>query len=84
MARENAGFTQESLAEKIEVSRTAVARWESNDSKPSLENLVRLAVTLNVSTDWLLSVEHNPADVLSDLPEQALILLRQFIKLIQG
>lgn len=60
-ARENAGVTQEELAERIGVSRSAVARWELGEIEPKLKNLVALAVELEVSTDELLGISGQKA-----------------------
>ena len=76
LAREYAGFTQEKLAEYVGVSRTAVARWESNDIEPKIQNLVRIAVLLNVSTDSLLGVKSSNVYGLS---ENAIDALSKFI-----
>ena len=46
--REQAGLTQEDVAEAMDVSRQAVSKWEANLSRPSAENLIRLAHLLNV------------------------------------
>ena len=48
-ARENLGLTQEDLAEKLEVSRQAVSKWELGASTPSPENLELLEEVLGVS-----------------------------------
>lgn len=47
-AREGLGLTQEDLAEKMDVSRQAVSKWELGASVPTAENLDRLAEILNV------------------------------------
>ena len=39
-AREQAGFTQEQLAEKIGVTRQAVSRWEQGITQPDMDMLV--------------------------------------------
>lgn len=54
------GMTQEELAEKIGVSRQAVAKWESGESLPDLEKSKMLAEVLNVSLDEL--ANHEPED----------------------
>ena len=46
--REQTGLTQEDVAEAMDVSRQAVSKWEANLSRPSAENLIRLAHLLNV------------------------------------
>ncbi len=48
-AREDLGLTQEDLAEKLEVSRQAVSKWELGASVPSPENLQLLEEVLGVS-----------------------------------
>ncbi len=53
-ARKQAGLTQEQLAEKLSVSRPAVAKWETDKGIPDVENLKALAALLNVSVDYLL------------------------------
>ena len=53
-------MTQEDLAEKVGVTRQAVAKWESGESVPDLEKSRLLAQTLEVSLDEL--VNHEPDD----------------------
>ena len=78
-ARESAGFTQEKLAEKLGVSRTAVARWESNDIEPKLQNLIGIAELLHVSTDSLLGIGSRKSNSVSDLSDEAIYALERFI-----
>ena len=54
-ARKVAGLTQADVAAKLNVSRQAVSRWESGQSKPSTEKLLELARIYDVSLDWLCS-----------------------------
>ena len=53
-ARKQCGLSQEQLAEKMAVSRSAVATWEANNGLPDVDNLKALAQLLNVSVDYLL------------------------------
>ena len=53
-ARKCAGLTQEQLADKLLVSRQAVAKWESDKGMPDIDNLRRLSKLLGVSIDYLL------------------------------
>lgn len=48
-ARENRGMTQEDLAERLEVSRQAVSKWELGASEPTPENLKILEEVLEVT-----------------------------------
>lgn len=52
--RERGGITQEQLADELEVTRQAVAKWESNRSMPDAARLLALADALGVSADALL------------------------------
>lgn len=56
-ARKKAGYTQEQLAEKINVSRSAVAKWETDKGMPDIDNLKLIAQLVNVSIDYLLDEE---------------------------
>ncbi len=51
--RKNKGFTQEALAERLNVSRQAVAKWESGQVYPDIGNLIEISNLLNVSVDYL-------------------------------
>ena len=53
-ARRKCGFSQEQLAEKMSVSRSAIAKWETDKGLPDVGNLKMLARLLNVSVDQLL------------------------------
>ena len=53
-ARRKCGFSQEQLAEKLAVSRSAIAKWETDKGLPDVGNLTRLARLLHESVDHLL------------------------------
>lgn len=53
-ARAKAGFTQDELAQRLAVSRSAVAKWESDRGMPDVTNLKMIADVLGVSVDYLL------------------------------
>jgi transcriptional regulator with XRE-family HTH domain len=53
-SRRAAALTQSQLAEQVGVNRSAVAQWERKDgSRPTSENLGKIAVAANVNFDWL-------------------------------
>ena len=86
-ARKQAGYTQEQLAERIGVSRAAIARYEAGEIEPSLKVLLLLAETLSVSTDSLLGRKKTALPSLeeefADLPPTALEALISFIRCIK-
>jgi len=55
--RETAGLSQEALASQLDISRQAVAKWETNRTMPSTTNLLRLAEIFSVSVDELLGMQ---------------------------
>ena len=61
-ARKNTGFTQEELAERLGVSRAAVAKWETDKGLPDIDNLKAMAALLDVSIDYLLD-DGEPIDL---------------------
>ena len=56
-ARKAKGLSQETLAEKIGVSRQALGKWEKDTPLPGLDNLQAAAQVLGVSVDTLLGTE---------------------------
>ena len=56
-ARKAAGLSQESLGERLGVSRQAVSKWESDASVPDLENLIAMSRIFGVTIGALLGVE---------------------------
>lgn len=52
--RRKAGLSQDTLAEKLEVSRQAVSKWERDEAMPETEKTVRIAQLFGVSLDYLL------------------------------
>lgn len=57
MLRKKNGWSQEELAERLDVSRQSVSKWESGLSVPDLNKVVALSTLFGVSTDYLLKDE---------------------------
>ena len=62
-ARKQCMFSQEQLAEKMSVSRSAVAKWETDKGLPDIDNLRMIAKTLNVTVDYLLDDGENVVEM---------------------
>ena len=67
--RKRIGLTQEQLAEKCNVSRQAVTKWESGESEPSIAKVRILSTVFNISIDELIAgtknnVSHNNSEKL--------------------
>lgn len=59
--RQEKKYSQQKLADILNVSRSTVAMWETNASEPSNEMLRQIADIFGVSTDYLLGKEDAPA-----------------------
>lgn len=73
-------LTQEQLAEKLDVSRQSVSKWESGQATPDLEKIVEISAIFDVTTDYLLkSSEIDDLSVKTEMLEkqQQIMLLRE-------
>ena len=57
MLRKKYGWSQEELAERLDISRQSVSKWESGASIPDLERIVGMSQLFGVTTDYLLKDE---------------------------
>ena len=55
--RKKNGWSQEELAEKLDVSRQSVSKWEGAQSTPDLQKILKMSELFGVSTDYLLKDE---------------------------
>ena len=62
--RKKKGWSQEELAEKLEISRQSVSKWESAASIPDIDRILALSRLFEVSTDYLLKdeLENEPVE----------------------
>ena len=60
--RKKNGWSQEELAEKLNISRQSVSKWEGGASIPDLDKIIKLSALFSVSTDYLLKDELEEAD----------------------
>lgn len=66
--RTSSGLSQEQLAEKMNVSRQSISKWESGASIPTMDKIVELSNIYGISTDFLLKdeLEELPGEVVAD------------------
>jgi transcriptional regulator with XRE-family HTH domain len=69
--RKARGFTQESLAEKINTTHATVNRWESGQHKPNFTDFYKLMQALEVSFEELAGVKEMPS-ARQPTPEEAM------------
>lgn len=61
--RRQKGWSQEELANHLQVSRQAVSKWEGGASIPDLDKILKLSALFEVSTDYLLKDELEAPEV---------------------
>lgn len=64
--RKQFAWSQEELAEKMNVSRQSVSKWESANSIPDLNKIIMLTEIFGVSTDYLVKDEIEEAESISE------------------
>ena len=70
--RKSRDLTQEQLAERLDVSRQSVSKWESGQAVPELDKIVALSDIFEVTTDYLLK----PSEI-DELSVKTKILAKQ-------
>ncbi len=61
--RKKSGLSQEQLAEKLNVSRQSISKWESGASTPEVEKLITISEYFGVTLDYLMKdVEEGPPE----------------------
>ena len=68
--RKKAGWSQEELAQQLNVSRQSVSKWEGTQSVPDLDKIVQLSRIFGVSTDYLLKDELEAQETAEPEPDQ--------------
>ena len=67
--RKNKGLTQELLAEKLNVSRQAITKWETDTGLPDISNIMTISKLFSIPVDDLISEEKTAVRVKSRLYE---------------
>ncbi len=79
--RKREGYSQEELANKLEISRQAISRWEMGTSIPDSSNLLHISKLFHVSTDYLLNDDYESDDDLPKVKEGNKILQMNLSKI---
>ena len=80
LLRKKAGWSQEELADQMDVTRQSVSKWEGAQSVPDLEKIIRLSELFGVSTDYLLKDEREEAEPMGlsrDMPSLRRVSLEE-------
>lgn len=71
MLRKKSGWSQEELAQQLNVTRQSVSKWEGAQSIPDLEKILQMSKLFGVSTDYLLKdeLEETPVSETAEEPQ---------------
>lgn len=84
--RKQLGFTQEHLADEMNVSVQMVSNLERGNKSIRIDNLLRLCQLLSVSTDYILTGKENNSDIsaltqqIAALPEKEKGMIRVLVE----
>ena len=81
--RTQRGMSQDDLAEKLEVSRQSVSKWETAQSTPDLDKIIKLADLFGVSVDQLVRDGERPQPPEPPQPQTVYVERRQELSPIQ-
>lgn len=73
--RKQFGWSQEALAERMNVSRQSVSKWESANSIPDLNKIIMLGEIFGVSTDYLLLDEIEEMETITQDREPGIFIM---------
>ena len=82
--RTASGLSQVDLAEKLGVSKQSVSNWENDNIQPSIDMLLKISRTFNVSTDFLLGEDNHRYIEVTKLTKTQIHHVQQIIKDIVG
>ena len=57
--RKSNGWSQEEFAEKLNVSRQTISRWENGTALPDAQNILHISKLFNITTDYLLNDDYD-------------------------
>lgn len=80
--RKKLGLTQEELGSKLDISRQAISKWESDLSLPDTANLIKLSNLFSCSIDYILTGKEEETPEAEEIPssDKPLLPLNKKIK----
>ena len=77
--RQESGYTQQQLADKLCVTKSVISYYELQERYPSPEVLIKLSRIFHVSTDYLLGLEKEETVSLAGLDPDDVIIIKKMI-----
>lgn len=82
--RKREGWSQGELADKLNISRQSVSKWELNESLPDAENIVKISNLFNVSTDYLLKANEKLIQISNEKQKKKYYTLQGILTTLAG
>lgn len=81
LERTRIGLSQAKLAEKLNLTQQAIAKWEKGQSEPDSETIIKLCTIFKVSTDYLLGRTEKENNIDIYKINNIMSLNREFVKM---
>ena len=78
--RKKNGWSQEELAEKLNISRQSVSKWESGASIPDIDKIIAMSSLFGVSTDYLLELDQREYLEITGLTDEQTAHIKEIIR----
>lgn len=75
--RKQKGFSQEELANRLNVSRQTISKWEVGDSTPDMEKLIAISDLFNVSLDNLITGKEDEPKITTETKSDFVSVLNE-------
>ena len=81
--RQKLGFTQDYVAQRLDLVRETISAYERNIKTPSVEILEKLALLYRTSTDYILGLEHRENIYIDDLSKSQQKVVRNIVEMLR-
>ncbi len=77
------GLSQVELSDRLGVTKQSVSNWENGNIQPSVEMIIKISKTLNISTDVLLGLDERRYIEVTGLSDEKIAHIQHIINDIQ-
>ena len=77
--REEKGYSQTQVAKKLNISKSSICKYENNQSAPSVDILITLALIYGVSVDYLVGIQKDKTISIEGLTKRQLDILNTLL-----
>lgn len=77
--RKSKNLSQVQVAKALKVSKQTISNWENNNILPSIDMLIKISEYWNVSTDFLLELDHRTYLEITGLSSEQLSHIQQIV-----